>query len=801
MTSRNIWIVVACCAVSAYAEPTVTSDGTSYEIVDSMLKITVPAGKTNEVADAGLTHLVNNDVTSVEKHGLGSIVINADILDYTGDICVKEGTWRVVDSKGLGKLSNNALAEDVGKVFVSDGATLESKCTEKPKYTGKQIHVSVYGVDRKGALLVSGNVNCDSCTWGSNLILEGDTYASSISEAWWMLNNASYPDGGYLTFNGHDFIVDGGLSANRYVILSRINTTDLGRIVLTNQAYLSLQGINNIKAVNGEKGSIIVNPDCRMRGNNWYGRMEWDVVWNTEKYLSPNPYTTVDVPVTNKCTFHGEFHVEKWLKSAVSDKGGLGFLGPLTGQGNIFIDSNANNPNTNQVWFANAESSFTGQIECRNVCLAVPVNGGLPLTSSLKMTDCSVRLSDENYVLPNAVLTNTKECIVSGGQGKWTKFEKGGPGTLIYDSAVGADVFVVGDGVVRLNVDSMRAAKAGLIEGVDYYATTDLTSAIKNMETGKVATAYAIQSNLRAMTSNNLIDIRNPEGYDTDPNLRYSNITYSGYLWNRENVDKTVTFACHVGSSAYMWLDGELILSKSHVATISGVAAKKTVVLTPGHHRILTTNYAKTHDGGITWSATNFNWNAMGLRWDPQGRDATNHEYYVKMEDPGDGSLFTWALPEENVAHPLDPSTTVCGLPEFKTLRFAGSSGALDVAEYSLAVENLEGFPVVQNGGDAFTVTKKWTLDMNDVIGGRKATALPLMFGEDAELELTNAKAAIRVMNLQQGAKWMIAESTKEILGNLSVKDSSLVRNWKVSIEDDKVYLKYVPTGTVVILR
>lgn len=800
MTSRNIWIVVACCAASAYAEPTVTSDGTSYEIVDSMLKITVPAGKTNEVADAGLTPLVNNDVTSVEKYGLGSIVINADILAYTGDIHVKEGTWRVVDSKGLGKLSKDSLADDVGKVYVSDGATLESKCSENPKYMGKQIHVSGYGVGGNGALLVSSDVACGSSTWGSNLILEGDTFANSTA-AYWCFNTAGSHKDGYITFQGHDFIVSGGTNKNPYVVFSRVNSTDLGRVVLTNNANFRFQGINNLKAVNGVTGTIVVNPGCTISGNGWNGRIEWDVLWNTEKYLLPNPYSTEDDPVTNKCSFHGGLHLNDGLKSTVATGGGLGLFGPVSGQGKIYIANEKDVPPTNLLWIANSGNTFSGELECKNVRIMLPVNGALPMTTSLRMTDCQISFKNENYTLPNAALTNAKDCVISGGQGKWTRFEKGGTGTLTYDSAVGADVFVVGDGVVRLNVDSMRAAKAGLIEGVDYYAATDLTSAIKNMETGKVATAYAIQSNLRAMTSNNLIDIRNPEGYDTDPNLRYSNITYSGYLWNRENVDKTVTFACHVGSSAYMWLDGELILSKSHVATISGVAAKKTVVLTPGHHRILTTNYAKTHDGGITWSATNFNWNAMGLRWDPQGRDATNHEYYVKMEDPGDGSLFAWALPEENVAHPLDPSTTVCGLPEFKTLRFAGSSGVLDVAEYSLAVENLEGFPAVQNGGDAFTVTKKWTLDMNDVIGGRKATALPLMFGEDAELELTNAKAAIRGMNLQQGAKWMIAESTKEILGNLSVKDSSLVRNWKVSIEDDKVYLKYVPTGTVVILR
>ena len=799
MANKIVCLAIVCGAIASYAAPNVCPLGTSYEVVEGVLKITVPEGKTNEVSSTELQPLFNNTVTCVEKLGQGCIVVNTDTRGYKGDICVKEGTWRVVDSKGLGKLSNNALAEDVGKVYVFDGATLESKCTEKPKYTGKQIHVSGYGVARKGALLVSGNVNCDSCTWGSNLILEGDTYAASITDAYWMLNNASYSNGGgYLTFNGHDFIVDGGLSANRYVIFSSINATDIGRIVLTNEAYLSFQGMNNFRTVNGENGLLIVNPNCRMKGNKWYGRMEWDVMWNTEKYLGSGIYATTDVPVTNKCSFHGGVYVEKWLKATVSNMGGLGFFGPLTGQGNIFIDSNLSNPNTNQVWFANPDNAFSGQIECRNVCLAVPVDGALPLTSTLKMTDCSVRLSEVSYILPSASLTNSKECVVSGGVGKWTRFEKGGVGTVIYDSCVGADTLVIGDGVFRLDASSMCVPKAGLVEGVDYYGNQ--TDAIQNVKTGKVATAYAIQSNLRAMTSNNMLDIRNPEGYDTNPDLRYSNITYSGYLWNRESENKTVTITCHVGANAYVWLDDELIIEKSHVSTISGVAIKKTIVLTPGAHRFLTTNYAKTHDGGITWSATNFNWNAMGLQWDPQGRDATNKEYYVKMEDPGDGSLFTWALPEETVAHPLDPEKVVQGLPEFKVLRFVGESGVLDMAGYNLTVKNVEGFPNVQNCGDAFTIEDKWTIDAVDIKMGRKTSALPLAFGADAELVLKDPKV-LQATASMQNVKWLIAESTQTVAGNLSVKDSDLARNFKVSLEGGKVYLKYVPTGMVITVR
>ena len=75
-----------------------------------------------------------------------------------------------------------------------------------------------------------------------------------------------------------------------------------------------------------------------------------------------------------------------------------------------------------------------------------------------------------------------------------------------------------------------------------------------------------------------------------------------------------------------------------------------------------------------------------------------------------------------------------------------------------------------------------------------------MSFGADAELVLTNPKV-LRASASMQNVKWLIAESIQTIAGNLSVKDPDLSRNFKVSLEDDKMYLKYVPTGTVVIIK
>ena len=231
--------------VAAFAVIEANAD-TVYSAADGVLTITVPAGETNDVVGAELSSLLDNTLKSVEKYGRGALVMNVDLTAYEGDIYVKEGTWRVVDSTGLGKLSKTSKAEDVGKVYVSDGATLEAKCTAAPVYRGKSIHVSGYGVDGNGALLVSGDITSyGSTTWGSNLVLEGDTYANSITKAYWYYNTSYYANGGWITFNGHDFIVSGGTSKTPFVVFSRVNNTDLGRVVLTNNAILSFQGLNN----------------------------------------------------------------------------------------------------------------------------------------------------------------------------------------------------------------------------------------------------------------------------------------------------------------------------------------------------------------------------------------------------------------------------------------------------------------------------------------------------------------------------------------------------------------------------
>ena len=780
-----IGIFAFCCAVSAFGM-------SNYALNGTVLEITVPSGETNSIETAH----IGAGTTDIRKLGRGGIVIDADLTDYTGDIHVVEGTWCVINSNGLGKLSKTALADDVGVVYVADGATLESKCSSAPMYFGKQIHVTGYGVNGLGALLVSGSVACNSSTWGSNLILEGDTYASSITTAIWCYNTGN--NASYITFNGHDLVVCGGKGTNPFVVLSGCSNTDIGRLVVTNGTYLRFQNNVNFKAVNGQVGSIVVSNLGHLSGNQPYGRVEWDVVWDTQRSFIPGTYTSADVPVTNKCSLHGAVELKQKMNVTVSNGGGTGFFGPISGNYgmSIYHDSTTTKP-TNRVYFANANNTFTGGILADTILLDVPVDGAIPQAAqgtSLLLEDSSVAFSDVMYALPDAVITNNQECTITEGRGKWASFAKAGTGTLFWQSRIGVDVLEVANGTFKFMLpDSSLRERAGLVEGVDYYTVSTDASSAAGAST--VATPYAIQSGTRAMYSNHQIDIRRPEGYKENPNQWY-NISYSGYIWNRSETNRNVTFASKMATTARINIDGTLVLAQGSGKSV----ILATVTLTPGPHWMVVNNYAKVNDGGITWGATNMAWEAKGMMFDPEGRNSRNAEYYIRMDDPGDGSIFTWSLPEEDVTNPVDSTKLAKGLPDFKTLRFVGTAGVFDSSDYALTVENVEGIPVVQNGGDAFTVEKTWILNVADVLAGRKATGLPLAFGTNAELVLKNYNA-IRGTNAWSGEKWLIAESTQSITGCLTITDVKLARNWSVSIEGNKIYLNYAPSGMVFIMR
>ena len=192
-------------------------------------------------------------------------------------------------------------------------------------------------------------------------------------------------------------------------------------------------------------------------------------------------------------------------------------------------------------------------------------------------------------------------------------------------------------------------------------------------------------------------------------------------------------------------------------------------------------------------SGKNTPWKGMGFRWDPLGRDTTDPANFVILEDPGDGSLFTWAIPGEDVFYPgtedlIEPA-------KFDLVKFTG--GTLHLNGVTNTVSEVEGMPLVAGTGKLI-IENKWTIDAADIADKAKADGLSLAFGEDVELVINKNRA---VKSSNGTYEWTVFESEDDISGSISVKDSEMAKSWRIEISGKTVKLKYYPAGTVIIVR
>ena len=779
---------------AAFTAGTVLAN-TGYSVADRVLTINVPFGETNSVAASEISCANNNVVTNIVKTGLGAIVMDQKLDGYLGDINIRQGMWVIAATNALGKLSSNRDCSGVGAVFVTDGGSLAIGANDKNiSNVGKKICISGSGVDGEGALtVVPGAGAYDKGVFGRNVELAGDAVIGQCAKADVYFTQA------YTEFhlNGHKLTFRYP-HKNSYVLGGSTQSEVIapGEIELTGKSKIIFQG-RTVMA--GGEGKLTFKDTANFSSSGMRGRYEWPMEWNSDEAVQMLQQTTGDI-ATNRNTWHGPVRLEKNMKVNVSKSGTFGLFGPVSGPGGLdmfYSETSKSAIPTNFVNLSNPGSSFSGGVRISDLILnvmardAIPQNGGaLVLTNSVLNFDC-----DKNYALPSGVIhvKDGSAMPVNGGSGKWKTLVKTGAGTVQYNSAVGAEVLEIKDGTFAVNGPGLRGF-AGLIEGVEYFEVNG--DAFYASQDNNLVWTNRIVTAPHVAYSNKTYWTHLRPSSDTEAQILKSSTTvYHGYMWNREPTNVNWTFCCSVGTVSHFHLDDKLIITDGNYQ-IAQLATVENV--TPGWHKFRFGSYAQFGSGGPGSSMTNYvDWKGLGFRWDPLGRNSPDVGNFVELKDPGDGSLFTWAVPGDDVFYPgTDESNKIGYLPRFDTVKFA-NSGLLELNVDSLSVATAEGFPRV-GGTGILTVEGKWILDAADVVAGMKTTGAKIVFGADAELEVENPMAAKGVSGARE---WTVLESPSGIGGSISVKDQEVARRWTVSVDGNSVKLKYRPIGLVMVVH
>ena len=275
-------------------------------------------------------------------------------------------------------------------------------------------------------------------------------------------------------------------------------------------------------------------------------------------------------------------------------------------------------------------------------------------------------------------------------------------------------------------------------------------------------------------------------------------VMYNGYIWNRTGETQRWTFGGAFGTHTNVKIDNRWLNKFTEYRT----GVKTTIDVTPGPHRFRVTSYntgtnAYLNANGASF--TNMTWkvggSGAGLRYDPNGRDSTDVANYVKIDDPGDGSLLTVTT--------NDTLTAVYDRPFFQTLRLAPGT-TLDVYGNAISVGDLEGLGMITNSNAYFdyplTVTNSWTVSAADVAaGGVLRVHVPLAFAAGATFA---AEDLALFPHREEPLTLCTADAPIEGMPAFDRQATNATRKWKLLKSADGRSLQFqYSCGTSVFLR
>ena len=792
--SRPLLLASLVCAASLVAAGDVVYD---YSSEDMTLTATVDANATNtfDFANYG-SYLTDNLVTNFIKKGVGGLVGASDLGAYLGDITIEEGTYTFTTNRALGRLAGENVC---GSVYVKDGATLDSHPPSTATgntpwgFFNKRIFFEGTGVNGVGAIVHTGERTINRMVLSSNLVMTADATIANLSAYTMYMSGGSYPM--WLDMNGHTLTFKGAVQ----VAWGCWNIKNPGKII-SRLSQLTIQNANTY--LNGSSANtLVITNNGVLTFNKTSGSLPWTLDARNALYISVSDgganYNKTNISYWGGPVLLGDNR----LRVALNRGYWFSFHGPISGNGGFRVESNDNTPG--QLNLISPDSSFAGGVGMNRSTLALWNDGALPTDGgALAMTNSAVLFANDGvtYSLPDLQVHGTG--LVSRGSGAWKTVTKTGDGALVWDSSVGADALNVRRGTV--DFPYTRRSIAGFIESerTCYNGYAAVKAAWDKVFTNSVTLApIAYTNKVHHLWSD-------PKDDGTD---RYM-IAYTGYIWNNEATNVTWSFAGGASTHLQVRLDGQSVFYFTGLSENSCVVRGTVSDVAPGPHAIdirgyNTAAYGSFIGGNITtkkgqvlhWSDTSY---AVGF--DKYGRDSENQSDYEKLVDPGDGSLFTWTLPEHIVPNVTEEPGTArkvhYGVPEFGKMTFAAGTG-LRSGYDCVTVPELEGLPTVTGVTNLLAVTTSWTIPAADFVGGTILTTPGrLELGPGATIVIEDDD---RVARKSGEAVFAVATATGGITLPADLTVAGAAREWHLFLSPDAKTLnaRHVPRGISICIR
>ena len=268
---------------------------------------------------------------------------------------------------------------------------------------------------------------------------------------------------------------------------------------------------------------------------------------------------------------------------------------------------------------------------------------------------------------------------------------------------------------------------------------------------------------------------------------------YSGYIWNNDPTNKICSFAGSIADTAALWINDALVFKRS--ASSKDSVGKTHFVsvgecqLRPGPNSFRF--FLGHRNSGSYGTRNDFN-SGSNIQWAKEhgimcregaygSPAATNYLDFAKLEDGGDGMLFTTTKDASEARIQLDEELY---RPHFDNLRFdrdAAVRCTIDLGGIDMFRQNgFSGCPRIENG--TMCITGTWSFDEKDI------ARHPVEVAAGAGVVFDDAKLSVSVAGYPRGDPGTVilrAEAGASVTGLPSVEAANPgIAVWEVKREE-----------------